>query len=192
MRPKPILAAALMCATLGSRVEAATGPLPETYVLIIANNRSLDPGVSPLRFADDDGARYYELFRLTTFHLAFFSVLDDETADLFPRAAEVAQVPEEEAILKTLDKWNREMEKEAAQGRESELYIIYAGHGDMDETGEGYINLQRTKLKRKDLYQKILSPAKATFVHLIIDACKSYFLVKRRGKDAWKDDGAAD
>ena len=32
----------------------------KSFVVVVANNHSLTPGVAPLRFADDDGARWYE------------------------------------------------------------------------------------------------------------------------------------
>lgn len=182
-------AVVLLSAMSAARAAAAEGS--HRYVLIIANNRSLDPGVSPLRYADDDGARYFELFRLTSDRVALFSVFDDETARLFPAAAQAARAPEAGAIFDTLDRWNREMAAESRAGRETELVFIYAGHGEVDATGEGYVSLLSSKLRRSDLYQKILAPSKASFVHLIIDACKSYFLVNRRG-GAWKDDSAAE
>jgi len=181
---------ALLAATTPARAGAEPRPL-HRYVLIVANNRSLDPGVSPLRFADDDGARYWELFRLTTDRVALFSVFDDDTAALFPAAARAARTPDAAAIFGTLARWNEEMASEARRGGESELIFVYAGHGDVDAAGEGYVSLQDSRLRRTDLYQKVLAPSKATFVHLIIDACKSYFLVKRRG-GPWKDDSAPD
>jgi hypothetical protein len=185
MRP---LSVALILLATATAADAAR-PL-HRYAIVIAHNRSLDPGVSPLRYADDDGARYYELFKLETDRVALFSVLDDETARLFPDAARAARAPEAEAIYGLLGRWNQEMERDARAGRETELIFVYAGHGDVDAAGEGYVNLLGSKLRRRDLYQKVLAPSKATYLHLIIDACKSYFLLKQRG--AWKDDSAPD
>jgi hypothetical protein len=188
------LAAVLAAAITASAAAEAQAAPPQRYVLIVANNRSLDAGVAPLRYADDDGARFWELFRLSTERIALFSVFDDETAVLFSDAARVARTPESGAILATLDRWNAEMAAAASRGVESELLFIYAGHGDVDAAGEGYVSLQDSKLRRRDLYQKILARSRASYVHLIIDACKSYFLVKRRGAGAegWKDDADPD
>ncbi len=182
----------LACAVLLVASDAFAGARPlHRYAIVIAHNRSVDPGVAPLRYADDDGARYYELFKLETDRVALFSVLDDETAALFPEAARAARAPEAEAIYAQLARWNAEMEKDARAGRETELIFVYAGHGDVDTAGEGYVNLLGGKLRRRDLYQRVLAPSKATYLHLIIDACKSYFLLKRRG-GPWKDDSAAE
>ncbi len=170
------------------------------YVLIVANNQSLDKGVKPLRYADDDAVRYYELFSLVSQRVALFTVLDDKTARLHPNLSDKGRPPVANEIFATLKRWNAEMATRKAAGKRSELVFVYAGHGDVDSSGEGYVTLQKTKLRRRDLYQRVLAPSKADFVHLIIDACKSYFLVNRRGKEGegkqdskgWKNDKATD
>jgi TolB-like protein len=167
-----------------SQATAASGTEP--FVIVIGNNLSLDKGVKPLRYADDDALRYFELFSLVSKRVALFTVLDRDTARLHSRLARHARPPELAAILTTLKRYNRQMKALAKQGKRSELVFVYAGHGDIDKSGEGYVNLQRKKLRRRDLYKKIIGPSQASYVHLIIDACKSYFLVNRRGK--WKRD----
>jgi hypothetical protein len=169
---------------------AGASSSPHRYVLVVAHNQSNDPGVKALRYADDDGVRYFEFFKLSTDRVALFSVLDDETARLFPLAARAARPPTAEAVFETLSRWFSEMEADRRAGRPTELFFVYAGHGDVDKTGEGYVNLLGSKLRRRDLYQKVLAASKADYVHLIIDACKSYFLVNRRGGEDWKDDSA--
>ncbi len=184
-----LIAAALV---LGPAWPAPTAAaMDNRYVVIVANNRSLDQGVSHLQFADDDGARYYELFKLNSSRVALFTVMDAETARIFPDAARAARSPTLSEILGQLGRWNLEMARKKSQGQQTELFFIYAGHGDVDEGGEGFVNLLRSRLTRSDLYQKILAPSQASFTHLIIDACKSYFLVKKRG-ERWKDDNAPD
>jgi hypothetical protein len=170
-------------ATLAYGVSFAAG---KPYVVIIANNHSHDPGVKSLQYADDDATRYYELFSLVTDRVALFTVLDNETARLHPKIAAIAKPPVASDIFATLARWNAEMASAKLAGKKSELVFIYAGHGDVDKTGEGYVNLQKTRLRRRDLFQKVLAPSQASYLHLIIDACKSYFLVNRRG--GWKDD----
>ncbi len=162
-------------------VASAAAAEQRRYVLIIGNNQSLDRGVKPLRYADDDAVRYYQLFSLTTSKVALFTVLDDDTARLYPEMIGKARPPRSRDIFATLSRWNTEMAAARQAGDEPELIFIYAGHGDRDASGEGYVNLQQSKLRRRDLYQRVLAPSKASFIHLIIDACKSYFLVNRRG-----------
>ncbi len=171
--------------------QAAAAPAAtRTYAIVVAENRSLDPAVPPLRFADDDGVRNFELLSLFADRAALFAVLDEDTARIHPDAARRAEVPERAAVMERLAAWNREMAADLARGDEPELFFVYAGHGDVDPTGMGYVALHDGKLTRADLFREVVAPSKARFVHLVIDACKSYFMVNARG-GTWKDDRAA-
>ena len=66
-----------------------------------------------------------------------------------------------------------------ARGEHTELYIFYTGHGDV-ERGEGYVQLRSGRLYRSKLLAH-LARVSAKRTHVIIDACKSYFLVFDRG-----------
>lgn len=158
------------------------------YAVVIAQNRSLDPGVKPLQYADDDGVKNWELLSLYADRASLFVVLDDETARLHPDAAKEAEIPERAAILDRLEQYNVLMAADIRRGDEPELFFVYAGHGDVDATGQGYVNLHDAKLTRGDLYRDVIAPSKAKFVHVIVDACKSYFMVNSRGGKKWVDD----
>ncbi|HXU74821.1 MAG TPA: hypothetical protein VN947_36240 [Polyangia bacterium] len=182
MRAAVLTASLLLCASAAS---ART----KTYAVVIAENRSLDPGVKPLQFADDDGAKTWELFSLFADRTALFVVLDADTARLYPEAAAHAESPERAAIFDKLARFNAEMARDIDRGDEPELFFIYAGHGDVDGNGQGYINLRDSRLTRAELYRDIIAPSKAKFVHVVVDACKSYFLVNARGAHKrWVDD----
>jgi hypothetical protein len=159
-----------------------------TYSIVIAENRSLDPGVRPLQFADDDGAQTWELLSLLGGRSSLFAVLDSDTARLHPDAVLQAEVPYRAAILNRLAEYNAHMEADIRRGDDPELLLFYAGHGDVDDRGEGYVNLHDARLTRGDLYRRIIAPSKARFVHIIIDACKSYFMVNARGQRPWAED----
>jgi hypothetical protein len=163
------------------------------YAIIVANNRSLDPGVRTLRYADDDGVRYYELFRMETDKVALLTVMDEETARLHPDLAGLVQPPTDAQVFAAFTRFEHEIAARKAAGKRSELLLVYAGHGDVDRSGQGYITLQNSKLYRSDLYRRLIAKSKADYLHLIIDACKSYFLVNRRGgrRDQWKNDDGA-
>ncbi|HEY1585905.1 MAG TPA: hypothetical protein VGH63_09480, partial [Polyangia bacterium] len=88
------MASLLVCVSASARTK--------TYAVIIAENRSLDPGVKPLQFADDDGAKTWELFQLFADRTALFVVLDADTARLHPDAARNAESPERAAIFDKL------------------------------------------------------------------------------------------
>jgi len=170
--------------TCASSAQART----RTYAVVIAQNRSLDPGVKPLRYADDDGVKTWELLSLYADRAKLFVVMDEETTRLHPDAAKVAEVPERQAILDQLARFNDEMARDLARGDEPELFLVYAGHGDVDANGQGYVNLHDARLTRSDLYREVIAPSKAKFVHVVIDACKSYFMVNARGGKKWLDD----
>jgi hypothetical protein len=166
---------------------------PRTYAIVVAENRSLDPEVRPLQFADDDGAKTWELFSLFADRSALFVVLDADSARQHPDAAAHAEAPERAAIFARLAGFNAEMARDLERGDEPELFFIYAGHGDVDDSGQGYVNLRDARLTRGELYRDIIAPSKAKFVHVIVDACKSYFLVNARGsKRQWVDDRVSD
>ncbi|MFU8806576.1 MAG: hypothetical protein ACNA8W_22390, partial [Bradymonadaceae bacterium] len=57
------------------------------YALIVANNTSVDEGVDALRFADDDGARYHELFSSLAHETTLLTTLDAESQRIFPGLA---------------------------------------------------------------------------------------------------------
>jgi hypothetical protein len=159
------------------------------YTIVVAQNRSLDPGVKPLRYADDDGVKDWELLSLYADRSSLFVILDDETAGVHPDAARAAEVPRKQAIYDRLAKYNDLMAADLQRGDDPELFFVYAGHGDVDAAGQGYVNLFDGKLTRAELFHDVVAPSKARFVHVIIDACKSYFMVNSRGGNKrWVDD----
>jgi hypothetical protein len=172
------------CLAFSTVAEART----KVYAVVVAQNRSLDPGVKPLRYADDDGIKNWELLSLYADQSSLFVVADEETAVLHPEAVRLAEVPKRSAILERIEHYNTLMQADVARGDEPELFFVYAGHGDVDATGQGYINLHDGRLTRAELYRDVVAPSRARFVHVIIDACKSYFMVNSRGGRKWVDD----
>ena len=163
-----------------------------TYAIVIAQNQSHDPGVRSLQYADDDGVKTWELLSLFADQVSLFVVPDAETARLHPAAARRAEVPERAAILERLKRYDAIMAADLARGDVPELFFIYAGHGDVDASGQGYIHLHDGRFTRHDLFHEVIGASRARFLHVIIDACKSYFMVNSRGGRKWVDDGVDD
>lgn len=190
------------CCALGqAQLAQAASPEParRTYALIVAHNGSVDPGVKPLRYADDDGARYYELFSHLADDTTLLTVLDDDSQRVFPKLASVSLPPSKAQLQKSVRRLKARVEADRAKGVEVELYLIFTGHGSvMPETNEGYLSLSDGKLLRSELYRDILRPlSEASYTHLIIDACHAYFMVQSRGgggetshEGPWRDDRA--
>ena len=151
------------------------------YALIVANNLSLDDGVAPLRFADDDGARYFELFEAAGAQATLLTTLDADAQSRYPGAAEAALPPSSEALDHALSDIFRAVEADARAGATVHFYFVYAGHGSVGPNQEGYLNLLDVRFGRKMLFSRIVAKSKATFNHLILDACHAFFMVNKRG-----------
>src|SRR5262249_1200161 len=58
---------------------------PATFALIIGVNHSVDRDADPLRYADDDAAQYFELFRSLGARTYLLTDLDDGDRKLYPQ-----------------------------------------------------------------------------------------------------------
>ena len=181
MRTSVLAAIALLWALLPPTTAVAKAPDDGLHVLVVAHNKSLDKGVRPLRFADDDGARYYELYSELTPNVSLLTVLDPDTARVHPGAARAAKVPWKRNLRQEVDHIARRVRRDNRAGKHTAFTFIYVGHGNVAKDGEGYVNLQGSRLSRQELFQEVVDRVPAATVHLIIDACKSYFLAFARG-----------
>ncbi len=151
------------------------------YALIVANNASNDPKVPALKFADDDGARYYELFAPQSREVVLLWVLDDETQRRHPGLAARTRPPTRRELLEALARLNEAMAADRKRGDEPVLYFVFTGHGQRGQAGEGSISLLGESFTRSELYEQVLAKSEAAYLHLIVDACDSYFFVNSRG-----------
>lgn len=170
----------VVLASLAAAV-AARAAEPTAYALIVANNRSVDPDVAPLRYADDDGARYYEFFKPWAREVRLLAVLDDESHRLHREVARVAAPPTRTELLRALADLDAQMKADRDAGREPTLYFVFVGHGNVGPNREGYVSLLDGAFTRTDLFREVATPSQAAYLHLIVDACQSYFLVNARG-----------
>lgn len=175
---------------LPAEAAASTDKKTKRFALIVANNDSVDPDVESLEYADDDGARYYELFRSFADEATLLTTLDKESQRIFPKVARRTLPPSRNQLERAVGKLAKKIEKAREKGMEAELYLVFTGHGNVDEHGEGYLSLMDSKLRRSDLYREIIRPVDADFTHLIVDACHAYFMVHSRGGSGenWEDD----
>jgi hypothetical protein len=168
---------------------AAETPQKRTYAVVVANNGSVDPGVDPLRYADDDGARFYELFGSFADEAHLLTTLDEDSQRVFPKLASQTKAPTSENLKTRVAAIAADIEAQKKAGVETEVYLVFTGHGNVDEGGEGYLSLADGKLRRSDLQRDVIRPLNADYTHLIIDACHAYFMVRSRGgNEEWEDD----
>lgn len=168
--------------TLSWAVISQAAPRPESrFVVIVGNNQSLTPGVAPLRFADDDAARWYEILAPTAREISLFTVLDAESQRVFREEARVAEAPTRARLLARLGDYNRKMQAARAEGSDPVLVFVFVGHGEVGTDGEGFVSLLDAPFSRGDLFREVIAPSQAAFNHIIVDACNSYLMVARRG-----------
>ena len=76
------------------------GPQAQVLALIVTNNHSAETGRPELRYADDDGAKYDELFRMLAADddVELLTELDRDSAQLFPTAVARARPPTRAAV----------------------------------------------------------------------------------------------
>ena len=169
----------LLAVWLGARPASAEHPAGarSLYGLVIGYNESDQKDVTRLRYADDDAVRNSELLRELGAEVVLLAELDEDTRRLYPLLPAVP--PTRQALDRAVDTLAQRMQEDEARGAHPVLYLFYSGHGDVDHN-EGHLNLSGGRLKRSELLT-LLRKLKAGDVHLVVDACKSYFVVFERG-----------
>lgn len=149
------------------------------YAVVVGANTPTAADVQTLRFADDDAVAYAQLLRDAGAQVTLLTTLDPESralhADVRPDGP-----PTRAALEQALLRIDAQLRADRAAGRPTEAMLVYSGHGDV-EHGEGYIQFADARLRRSDLYDRVLPRLPADRVHVIVDACKSYFLAFERG-----------
>ena len=84
--------------------------------------------LQPLRYADDDAVRYYQLFsRLAETHLLV--VLDTQTQRRYPGMAAYAQPPTSTTCDDVVAELRAKMLRDLERGDRPVLYFAFSGHG---------------------------------------------------------------
>lgn len=151
--------------------------------IIVGVNDAFESEQPTLRYADDDAARYYEMFAPLFDEVALLSVLDEESQQIFAEAASVARPPDARTLRETVARIDERAASARRAGRRTELVFVYVGHGRV-LGGEGQVKLLRGALGRTALTQLVLDKTTHDRTHVIIDACNAYHLVNARGSEA--------
>ncbi len=160
--------------------EANTQPFPARYVVAVGFNGPTDGERGVLRYADDDAAQLYTLSEDGAAKAWLLTTFDTESAktwsaDLVSRA----QAPTSAELARTLGEAFWEMRKAQEAGRTTELVLYIAGHGDVNDGGEGFVLLADGPFHRAQLETQVLIPSPAKVNHVVVDACSSYFMMAR-------------
>jgi hypothetical protein len=181
MRREHLLLALIACVTLSS---AAARAEVRRYAMIVAHSGNAGGDLAPLEYADDDGARYHELFGQLADEVLLYSVLDATTQQLHPASARSARMPRRPDVLRGLGELFARMKQDGDAGHETVFYFVLVGHGTIGDGGEGSVALLDGAFSRTDMFHEVLAKSPATTNHLIVDACNAYYLVHRRGDGA--------
>jgi hypothetical protein len=155
-----------------------------SYAIVIGNNTPPLTGTSehlqPLRYADDDAVRYYQLFsHVAEAHL--LAVLDAQTQKRYPSMAEISHPPTLANLRAVVDELAAKMTRDRERGDRPVLYFAFSGHGARDDHGEPFLALLDGALTQHVLYEEVLGRMPATFAHVIVDACHAGGVVGVRG-----------
>ncbi len=161
-----------------------SAPETKSFAVVVGHNRSADNSLAPLRYADDDGAKWFELLSLGQQQSILLSVLDADTQLRFPNAARESRPPSRAALQEALAETFAAISEAKQKGHRTVFYFVYAGHGSIGSSGEGEMHLLDGRFSRADLYRNVIASSPATVNHVIIDACNAYLMVARRGSDS--------
>ena len=160
---------------------AAAPAIPGTqFAIVVGTNTAPDDVRRDLRFADDDAARYHQLFAQSGIESHLLTSFDGESQQVFPDLVDAAVRPTHGNFLRVVAEVRARMSEARDRGLRTTLYFFYAGHGQLSD-GEGSVTLLDSKLSGREFRELVLDDSPATLTHVIIDACKSYFFVAGRG-----------
>lgn len=186
---RAVAALAAACVVGGLGVARAEPAGERRFALVIGNNHASRSDTRDLRYADDDAVAMHQLLEQAGVESALFVHLDAESRALYPALASAGR-PRWDSLRAHLELIEREIRAARAAGRATSLLIFYSGHGDV-ANGEGYVELEDARLTRTLLRRGILERTSATEVHVVVDACRSYFLAFEKGAGGRRRRGAA-
>jgi hypothetical protein len=165
---------------------SATAPSAQTVrrALVIAHNASDDPAMPPLRYADDDGVRWAEVLERLGVETHLLVDADEETRQLGSVVLNEARPPTLEELSRTVARLRTAIRADSAAGRQTDLLLVYVGHGNTDDAGRAYLTVLGGRLDQTAFYERLVDPLGADFVHVLVDACRASGVVGRRGTDA--------
>ncbi len=153
------------------------------YAIAVGNNRppAADPSLRPLRYADDDAARSYELFARFADRAELLTVLDSGTQRRYPKLASKARPPSLAELRRILEEYRGRMTADVERGDTPALYLSFSGHGALEVNGEYALSFIDGGLTQQILYDDVLAQLEGFSVHLLVDACHAAGVVGVKG-----------
>jgi hypothetical protein len=169
----------LLCLLPSTTALATEGT--RTFALVVTNNRSSSLTMPDLQYADDDGARYYRLFRSVADanDVALLTTFDRASAAAYPDLAGVAKAPTKAALEAASRQIAAAVKSAREGGAKTTFYFVYAGHGDVEE-GRGTIDLEDGRVDGQFIERAIIETIPADTKHVLLDSCDSFFVLNPR------------
>ena len=160
---------------------AEASPAIHVFALIVTNNKSVGLAQPDLQYADDDGARYYQLFRSIASEqdVVLLTSFDRASAAVYPDLTKVALAPTRSQVQLATKVLGDAVLQARSRGERTLVYFIYAGHGDIEE-GRGFLELEDGRIDGRFIEQEILDRLPADTKHLVLDSCNSFFVINPR------------
>ena len=153
------------------------------YAIVIGNNAPPTSGtpetLQPLRYADDDAVRYFQLFSRFA-QTRLLVVLDATTQKRYPELAGQTMLPTLDNLRRVVGDLAAQMQRDREHGDEPVLYFAFSGHGARDAHGEAFLALLDAPLTQHVLYD-LIGGLPTEFTHIIVDACHAGGVVGVRG-----------
>ena len=186
-----ILPVSLLALSLLAMPVSADASEVQRFLIVVGHNSALDDSVAPLRYADDDAGRTYELLARGSQRATLLTTFDAESQEVFPHLVQVSREPNRRNLLNALEDTYEAIEAAQADGHETVLHVFFSGHGQTrDATGShAFLNLADGAWTRSDMLDEVVRPQVADYTHVVIDACNAFFMVHGRG---WSDDAEPD
>jgi hypothetical protein len=170
--------AAFSLSLLGAGGRATAAADIKRFAIVVGYNKSANPKLKDLRYGDDDAVQNAQLMTQFGAKVDILTELDADSSVIYEKSQSYL-APTLKNLSDSFAAMNREMKRAKAEGHRPVLYFFFSGHGDV-ERNEGIVYFKDGKLKRSELI-RFLKNSEAFSNHIIIDACKSYFMVFSRG-----------
>ena len=174
-----LLAAALAAVALCPGVARA-----ELHVLAIGYNgvpaESSEAVRTPLSYADDDAAAFFDFAGRFSEDGALLTVFDAATAARYPALAGRARPPTHAELLRAVAALRARVLAEERAGGTPVVAVFYSGHGFLTADGTPALALAEGALTQKVLYDEVFAALPARMVHFFVDACHAEAVVRPR------------
>ncbi len=164
--------------TAAARPQDAEQDPVARFAIVMGKNEPEDAGRATLRYADDDAFLMHQLLEEAGVRSTLLVTPDPDTRALH-RLDETPR-PTLKRLRSVFNRVSKAIAAARENGRRTELILFYSGHGDVAD-GEGFVVLEDGRLTRSVLMDEIIARSPAQTNHVIIDACKSYYMVFDKG-----------